>query len=361
MGLAGGFMLVYIILTLTNRPVLAPPGGQAGRPSVPAGTPGAEAQQPSGDRIRGFTLMPTSEGPVDEASGLARLPAIAATGARWVALRPVVTQPTGAEPAVPAAAATATDVEAWRRVVQAAHSAGLGVMLRPLVAAADGTRREAIAPPNAAVWVASWERALEPWLTLARDEHVELVCLGSNLTRIQGDAAWRELVTRTRTRYAGKLTYASSVEGNAFQDVSWWDALDYVGLDAFFPLSTLAEPDGEALRQGWQDVAGTLSAWHASQARPPVLFTAVGVPRRSGAAASPARPDAAAPPDEQLPARAAEALFATVWQQPWFAGLFWHTWSGGGATHDDYRAADTPTAEVLKARFQGATDPTRPR
>ncbi|MEB3329954.1 MAG: hypothetical protein VKQ33_12040 [Candidatus Sericytochromatia bacterium] len=357
MGLAGGFLLVYVVITLTNRPAVTLPEASPGGASAVGGAPHVAGHPVADERIRGFTLMPPAGDAVDGAEGLARLPALAATGARWVALRPVVTQPTGTAAEVPAASATPVDLEAWRRVVQAAHAAGLAVMLRPLVAAADGTRREAIAPPDAATWLATWERALDPWLALARDEQVELVCLGSNLTQLQGDPAWRGVVTRARTVYPGKLTYASSVEADAFQAVGWWDALDYVGLDAFFPLSTEAEPNGEALRQGWRNVAARLTAWRTGQASPPVLFTSVGMPRQAGGAASPAQPDATGLSDEQLPARAAEALFATVWGQPWFAGLFWHTWSGGGVAHAPYRTADTPTAEVLSTQFRAGEGP----
>ncbi|MEB3223205.1 MAG: hypothetical protein VKS61_14105 [Candidatus Sericytochromatia bacterium] len=347
LGLAGGFLLVYIVITLTNRPVVTPREPAGAGPDAAAASPAAD----QAGRVRGFTLLPPPGAPVDDASSLAALRAIAGTGARWVALRPVLTQATGTSPEVPADATPPEELARWRKVLQEAHAAGLAVMLRPLVAAADGTRREAIAPPAPTAWLASWERALQPWLTLAQAERVELFCLGSNMTRLQAEAGWRDLATRARTQYTGRLTYASSVEEAAYRQVSWWDAVDYVGLDAFFPLSRTAEPDGEALRLGWQGVVDELTAWRGQAPDRPVLFTAVGVPSVVGGAIAPALPDATAPRDEGLPARAAEALFATVWQQPWFAGMFWHTWAGGGRAHEAFRTADTPTAAALQAGY----------
>jgi len=70
---------------------------------------------------------------------------------------------------------------------------------------------------------------------------------------------WENLIHEIRERFSGKLTYSSSGfpfsewEGNAgADDVVFWNLLDYIGIDAYFPTSTNNfDPTIDEIYQGW--------------------------------------------------------------------------------------------------------------
>ena len=360
-GLAGGFFAVYILITVTNRPVAPTRGGDApGKAAAAspaaavedvAATPAA-AQAGSG-RLRGFTLLQPDGSQFAGAALAGTLSDIAGHGASWVALQPKIQQPTGEAAEVAEDPAAAQVLEDLRSGAQAAKAAGLKVMLRPLLQVGDGTARDRIAPPDAEAWVASWSRALQPYLALAESEKVEVVCLGSRLGSVQATEGWLKLIGDARAAYSGKLTYAASHEAEAgYRQVPFWTHLDYVGIDAFFPLTDAASPQAEHLEAGWARAAEEIEAWRPDGAADrPVLFTSAGVPYLVGGAADPGHPDNRAPEDEKMQAAAYEAFFKVMWAKPWLAGVFWHTWNGGPDLHDPYALAGRPALEVVRTHF----------
>jgi hypothetical protein len=46
---------------------------------------------------------------------------------------------------------------------------------------------------------------------------------------------WRDVIKNIRSLYGGSVTY--SVNWGEFFDVIWWDDLDAIGLDAYYPLT----------------------------------------------------------------------------------------------------------------------------
>ena len=84
------------------------------------------------------------------------------------------------------------------------------------------------------------------------------------------------------------------------QTVSWWDAVDVIGVDAYWPLkgTTVA-----ALEREWRPVLDMLQALSAAVRRP-VVFTELGFPVGSGL-----RNFTPSPRDYQLQADQYEAVF----------------------------------------------------
>ena len=71
----------------------------------------------------------------------------------------------------------------------------------------------------------------------AQAQGVELMCVGTELTSsVRYEARWREVIARVRSVYEGPLTYAANWH-DEYLDIKFWDALDYAGLDPYFPLS----------------------------------------------------------------------------------------------------------------------------
>jgi hypothetical protein len=85
-------------------------------------------------------------------------------------------------------------------------------------------------------WFAQYQPFLEHYAQLAASIHADIFCIGVELEKMSGnDQAWRKLIARAREIYPGPLTYAANF-GAEFESIKFWDALDYIGIDEYYPL-----------------------------------------------------------------------------------------------------------------------------
>jgi len=216
-------------------------------------------------------------------------------------------------------------------------------------------------PADWDAWFASYAGFLLHYAQVAEAGHFDALCIGTELLHATAPAheqAWRGLVRQVRRVYHGPLTYAANWSGE-YQQIRFWDALDYVGIQAYFPLSTAANPPLDTLLRGWQPHLRALAAWQ-KKIKKPVVFTEIGYKTTPDAAARPWEwPDQMAAfdaPDEATQARCYEALFRACWGLPWLKGVFTWKWYPGLAAdgparrHADFTPQHKP-AEAVLARW----------
>ena len=221
---------------------------------------------------------------------------------------------------------------------------------------------EMTTPADWKAWFASYTTFILHYAHLAEAEHMGLLCIGTELVQATGpdhEAAWRGLIRQVRQVYHGPLTYAANYD--EYQQIRFWDALDYIGVQAYFPLIAAPNPSLEMLVASWQPHLRALSRLQ-KQVGKPVIFTEVGYKTTADAAAEPWKwPDRTATPqpaDEAIQARCYEALFLACWGQPWLKGMFIWKWYPGLAAdgparrHADFTPQHKP-AEAVLARWYG--------
>ncbi len=102
------------------------------------------------------------------------------------------------------------------------------------------------------------------------------------------DGHWRRLIERVRAVYGGRLTVAANFDN--YHEVSFWDALDLIGINAYFPLrETLETPlEHAALVESWRGVFAGVEAFRRERKlRQDVVFTELGYTRRRGVTVAP--------------------------------------------------------------------------
>ena len=212
-------------------------------------------------------------------------------------------------------------------------------------------------------WFASYGTFMLHYATLAEAEHFEGLCIGTELqhaTEPAHEKAWRSLIKQIRQVYHGPLTYAANWSGE-YEQIRFWDALDYVGIQAYFPLCSSANPSLDTLLRGWQPHLQKLAQWQ-KKIKKPVVFTEVGYKTTPDAAARPwewpERTAALQTPDEATQARCYESLFRACWGLPWLKGMFIWKWypgleaDGPARRHADFTPQHKP-AEAVLARWYG--------
>ena len=121
------------------------------------------------------------------------------------------------------------------------------------------------------------------------------------------------------------MRLSSNVGG--YQNVPWWNQLDYIGIDAYFPIASQNDTTLAGLTAAWQNRANAIESWRASRALTDkqVLFTEVGYQSADGSAQA---PGVSGSPtiDLQEQADAYHALLSVMTTKSWWDGAFWWSW-----------------------------------
>ncbi len=162
---------------------------------------------------------------------------------------------------------------------------GIATMLMPQVNFTNPRGNEwrgKLQPEHWAPWWDSYTRAIDQFLDTAIENDVDLFVVGCELLTTHNpehEARWRELIAHCRGRFDGRLTYSTTWD--TYHKVTYWDALDTIGVSGYWDITTLAQDSGhptpDELERRWLEIKQRLLAYADSQGRP-VLLTEVGYP-----------------------------------------------------------------------------------
>src|SRR6185295_8894399 len=145
-----------------------------------------------------------------------------------------------------------------------AHAQGFAVLWKPHLWVAPDSWPGAIEMPDEASWREWWtgyRRYVLHQAFLAAWAQAEIFCVGVELDRAAigpgRERAWRELIAAVRVLYPGAVTYAANWD--RAPEIPFWDALDFVGVDAYYPLAAGEQATDAELDAGARDVAGRLA------------------------------------------------------------------------------------------------------
>lgn len=195
-----------------------------------------------------------------------------------------------------------------------AHSLGIRVMLKPQVWIRGGYPGDFDLPDDESrnAWFAQYERLTLHYAELARRAHADLFCIGTEFAKLtKHEDFWRQLIAKVRKAYPGPITYAANF-GAEFEDLAFWDALDYIGLNNYYPL-----PDS-------LECHGIVAKVEAVQKRfgKPVIFTEGGYSSYEGGHRKPWSENEG-PLDLETQAAAYDSVLKAFWDKPWFYGAYW--------------------------------------
>ncbi len=170
-----------------------------------------------------------------------------------------------------------------------------------------------------------------------------------SVARRTGDGSF----ARVREVYRGPLTYSANFD--TYRGIGFWDALDFVGVSAYFSLSDAKDPSPAELAEGWDRALAPLAEISRRFDRP-VLLTEVGYPAVAGAARAPWR-EAPGPADVWLQSRLYEAAFRAASRRPFIVGAFPWLWEGTSEPpfrDPSYSIQGKPAAFTLARWYVGA-------
>ncbi len=328
---------------LHGRPAILPLLGLlllAGPPSLAAQHPPLLPSSPLGwhasglDAVRGLTVGPIEtswfpgRGYGTEASARL-LDELARMGAGWVAVTPFgrIWSLRSTHIEMDFEAPYEDNRRAVRHFIRQARARGLRVLLVPHLWVETGGWRGEIDPGSPSRWRAfreSYRRFVLAWARDAAEAGADMLSIGVECKSWSGRFGpfWDRLVTEVRQIFPGLLTYSANWDEAA--NVLFWDRLDVVGINAFYPLAERPGEPWSTLLHRAEAIAAEVGTLAESEGRP-VLFVEIGYTSRPRAEVAPwTWPEDMDRPrvDEHAQARAYAALLDAFLPHPWFAGFF---------------------------------------
>jgi hypothetical protein len=241
-----------------------------------------------------------------------------------------------------------------RALVREAHRRGLKVFLFPILELEVRRPLEwrgTITPRDVDAWWKAYEAFVLHYAAIAAKEKVSLFSVGSELVSTE---KWRDrwfaLISKVERLYPGQILY--SANWDHYEEVSFWERLDFVGVTAYNELSRDLEAPLADLTRAWKEVRRKLSAFSRKVGKP-LVVTEVGYTSQDGAAVHPwdytsrARVDL----EEQ---RRCYAAFVAAWEgENALHGVYWWNWFGRGGASDTYYTPKGKPAEEVVRRWYG--------
>ncbi len=325
--------------------LLALAGGALGQDAQPAPAPHT--------RVQGITVScQTWGGEWGSDDMLVALDAIKALGGNWVQIHPY------------AGIHADGTVRTWRlgdeapswltRPIAEAHARGLKVLIKPHLAywGSPFKWRGEIAFKTDAEWRRFWTGYSSWLLKIVRFcKDADAFAVGTELDKtLAHDARWRELIAGVRKLTKAPLTYAAN--WTDYQRVGFWDALDIIGVQGYFPLTQAKQPTDAQLAAGWKTVLADLTAYAKGQQRN-VVFTELGYDRSNLAASKPWQsqrdpgPEAAA-----LQKRCMQAALAALADHDTVVGAFLWKWFAGRTRSEDFLLSTPRMRDAIRGAWK---------
>jgi hypothetical protein len=173
-------------------------------------------------------------------------------------------------------------------LVAGIHERGMSFGLLPILFTGEGQVRQWTWPNDRSAWFESYGARMEELGRFASDEQATSLIVGSELTLLfVEDSGWRGVIRRVRAVYGGHLTISAVFA--QFPLITFWDALDSIGISAYFPLTVTDDRFTDAqflLNLSWRSIQATLEGFALLHGKP-LMFVEVGYPNTEVAASRP--------------------------------------------------------------------------
>lgn len=286
----------------------------------------------------------------------AQLDVLRAGGVEWVQLTARWFQAARDATAIEPHAEDSPSDASLHAAIRLAHERGLRVFLKPqLDLTGPGWRGEIQqhAEERWEAWFSSYRRFLLHYAAIARAEGVALLAVGVELdgTRHR-ERDWRALIDAVRGAYPGPLVYAAN--WGREEDVRFWDALDFAGVDLYAPLAARPGASDAELRARAGSERARLARWAAAHGKP-VLLTEIGFRSVAHAAVEPWEWQRSGPADTALQDRLYRIAIEAYGREPWLAGIYWWAFltapPGDPLANDGFTPQGKPAWERVRAFY----------
>lgn len=286
--------------------------------------------------IKGFTYgYDGKRGDFRSQEGIKSQELLYQTGVNWVCLAIVNQQETAHSTTIEFDYGRSCSDRDIMAAVERAHSHGVKVCLKPMVNCKDGVWRAYINFADSDFngqdiywdkWFQSYSDYMIYYAELAEETGCEMLCIGCEMCGTERkEAHWRKMIADIRAVYSGKLIYNTN-HGHE-DDVKWFDAVDYVGTSAYFPVAKAGGATSEMMQEQWKLIRDEMFKVYEKWGKK-IVFIEIGCRSANGCATMPWDfSHKELPHDEEEQAAFYDSCLSVFANQEWFGGTFWWDWS----------------------------------
>lgn len=246
-----------------------------------------------------------------------------------------------------------------KQYIELLKSNGIQIMLKPQIWVWRGEFTGYMKMKSEEDWQtleSSYREFILEYARLAAEMQVEVFCIGTELEQfiVNRPNYWNTLIEEIKAVYKGSLTYAANWD--EYKRVPFWPALDYVGVDAYFPVAESKTPTVEEAKTGWQPWKEELASVSAKADRP-VIFTEYGYRSVDFTGKEPWKSDRSMNQvNLQAQTNTMQALYDEIWAEPWFAGGFIWKWfahdtKSGGPQNSRFTPQNKPVEKLIQQQY----------
>ncbi len=181
----------------------------------------------------------------------------------------------------------------------------------------------------------------------AESNGIPAMAVGTELEKsVRFEKEWRRIIAAVRRVYSGHLTYAANWDG--FDRVPFWDALDSIGVQSYFPLGD-RKSTAEQLEARWVAVLDLLEGASKRYGRP-VVLAEVGFTRSLNAASEPWKAERDSSAEAiRLRTLLTDVVLRVTPSRDFVIGMFWWKWiPGWNMFQRDFSMRDTEMRTLLE-------------
>lgn len=316
------------------------------------------AQRKSISKINGISLVATKD-TVDQKD----ITSIRAINANWVSLMPF-----GFMKRLDAPKIYYNQERQWygetsngiKHTAKLIHNYPIKVMLKPQIWIGNGKFTGNIQMATEQDWnkfEKNYTKMMMLYAKLAEETDIEMLCIGTELNNFvqKRPDFWIELINKIRGIYDGKITYAENWD--QLQNVGFWEKLDFIGVNAYFPISDAQTPHLAEVKKSWQPIKQRLQKISLSKSKK-ILFSEYGYRSMDYAGKKPWKSDQKIGKTNYKAQNVLlKGILDTFWDESWFAGGFLWKWfphfkKYKARHHNRFSIQEKPAQKTIRQYYQ---------
>ena len=325
--------------------------------------------------VQGFGFLSNYNGQFLSSAAQSAMGEIAGTHSNSIELAPRLFTQSRTSDEVLADPAKTESLDNVAAAIADAHALGLSVLLKPMLSSLDGAGPAQLTPADPDAFFASYTAQIVAFARVAEQAGAESFSIGNEMSGFTGAQyrdEWTNLIDQVRSVYHGEITYSAATD--EAHNVSFWDQVDVIGINAYPPLTAEMDPSVDEMIAAWNNMPkdnywaaamnyqSPVDFFHslATEYDKQVLFTEVGYRSLNGTNISPGGWRTDGTTDVQEQADAFNALFHVMSSEAgsWFKGMEIWNWDADNLySPTGYSPMGKPAEQLITDWFGGHEQP----
>jgi len=197
-------------------------------------------------------------------------------------------------------------------------------------------------------WFDSYREFIKIYATIAKQTGVDIFIIGTELKGTTHRLEWNKVIEDVRAINPGRIGYAANWD--EYRGVPFWDELDVIGIDAYFPLTTKNNPSQEELDTKWKQIAQKIGDFSEKKNKK-VIITEFGYQSLDGTNIKPSRAPTKTV-DELEQAQCYSAILKALFNKPFIEGMYIWDIHWNMADLDKFSFLGKPAEKIVRETYQ---------